>query len=127
VALIFAPPSGGSTLQQRIDSGQRSGLFAHHAGYAAVTVNDDVAATDPAFKEAPHYLLDTRLMIAWAEALARAGQLDPARHLAQRLREFRNPQAEDYFEPCDQPETGGPLPYQCQPPQRTPGWREFLR
>jgi O-antigen ligase len=127
VARIFAPPGDGSTLQQRIDSGQRSGLFAHHAGYAAVTVDDDVPATDPAFQEAPHYLLDTRLMIAWAEALARAGQLDPARHLAQRLREFRNPQAEDYFEPCDQPETGGPLPYQCQPPQRTPGWREFLR
>ncbi len=101
VALIFAPPGDGSTLQQRIASGQRSWLFAHHAGYAAVTVDDGVAASDPAFEEAPHYLLDTRLMIAWAQALARAGELDKARHLAQRLREFRNPQADDFFDACD--------------------------
>ena len=127
VALIFAPPRDGSTLEQRIASGQRSWLFAHHAGYAAATVDDGIAAADPAFKVAPHYLLDTRLMIAWAQALARAGELDKARHMAQRLREFRNPQAEAFFEPCDQPQPHQPLPFQCEPPQHAPAWRDYLR
>ena len=43
-----------------------------------------------AFERAPHYLLDTRLMMAWAKALDEAGDVERARHLAQRLREFRN-------------------------------------
>ena len=127
VALIFAPAQAGGTLEQRIANGQRSWLFAHHAGYAAVTVNDDVAASDPAFKEAPHYLMDTRLMIAWAQALARAGELDKARHLAQRLREFRNPQADEFFAACDAPDGGTPPPFQCQPPDLAPHWRDYLR
>jgi O-antigen ligase len=127
VATIFAAPRDASTLEQRIASGQRSWLFAHHAGYAAATVDDHAAADDPAFREAPHYLLDTRLQIAWAQALARAGELDKARHLAQRLREFRNPLAEEFFEPCDAPRPGEPLPFQCEPPAVVPGWRDYLR
>jgi len=126
VALIFAPPRDGSTLEQRIANGQRSWLFAHHAGYAAATVDDGIGAADPAFKVAPHYLLDTRLMIAWAQALVRAGDTDKARHLARRLREFRNPQAEAFFEPCDRPEPQQPPPFQCEPPQRVPAWRDYL-
>jgi O-antigen ligase len=127
VALIFAPARDGHTLEQRIASGQRSWLFAHHAFYAAVTVDDDVPSTDPAFKEAPHYLLDTRLMIAWANALAHAGKLDQARHLAQRLREFRNPQADEFFAACDAPDGSTPPPFQCQPPDSVPHWRDYLR
>jgi hypothetical protein len=127
VAMIFAAPRDGSTLQQRIASGQRSWLFAHHAGYAAVTVDADAGAADPAFRQAPHYLLDTRLMIAWAQALARAGELDKARHLAQRLREFRNPQADEFFEPCDAPKPGELPPFQCQAPVWTPHWRDYLQ
>jgi len=127
VALIFAPPRDGSTLEQRIADGQRSWLFAHHAGYAAATVDDGIVAADPAFTVAPHYLMDTRLMIAWAQALARAGELDKARHLAQRLREFRNPKSDDFFEPCDRPVPQQPPPFQCELPQRVPAWRDYLR
>ena len=47
-----------------------------------------------AFERAPHYLLDTRLMMAWAKALAERGEIDKARHVAARLREFRNDQAD---------------------------------
>ena len=103
VVRIFAPPRDGTPLEQRIADGERSWFFAHHAAYAAATIDDDIAASDPAFKLAPHYLMDTRLMIAWSRALARAGELDKARHLAQRLREFRNPQAEEFFDACDAP------------------------
>ena len=101
VTRIFAPPKDGSTLAQRIDAGRRSGLFAHHADYAAVTTDDAPMLDAPNFHDAPHYLMDTRLMIAWARALAAAGQEDKARHLAQRLREFRNPAAAEFFAPCE--------------------------
>jgi hypothetical protein len=127
VVRIFAPPRDGSSLAQRIAAGQRSWLFEHHAGYAAATTRDDLPASDAAFTTAPHYLLDTRLMIAWAEALARSGELDKARHLAQRLREFRNPQAEEFFEPCDRPVPQQPAPFQCELPVQVPAWRDYLR
>ena len=127
VVRIFAPPRDGSTLEQRIADGERSWLFAHHAGYAAATVDDGIAAADPAFRLAPHYLMDTRLMIAWSRALARAGELDKARHLAQRLREFRNPQAAEFFEACDAPSAASAPAFQCQPPQQPPPWRDYLR
>ncbi|HMO49005.1 MAG TPA: Wzy polymerase domain-containing protein [Rubrivivax sp.] len=127
VVRIFAPTRDGTPLAQRIADGERSWLFAHHAGYAAATVDDDLAATDRAFREAPHYLMDTRLMIAWAEALARAGELDKARYLAQRLREFRNPQADAFFAPCGAEPAPQPPPFQCETPREAPSWRDYLR
>ena len=126
VALIFAPPQADSPLAERIANGWRSVLFAHHADYADVTTESGVAPSGKAFSAAPHYLLDTRLMIAWARALNAAGQTDKARYLAQRLREFRKPDAEAFFEPCDQPETSQPLPFQCLPPQHRLSWRDFV-
>ena len=129
VVRIFAPPRGGSTLEQRIADGERSWFFAHHAAYAAATVDDGIAASDIAFRLAPHYLMDTRLMMAWSRALARAGELDKARHLAQRLREFRNPQADEFFDDCDAPSAASAPAFQCQPAQQPPLplWRDYLR
>ena len=126
VAEIFMPPQDGTPLSERIAAGRRTWLFAHHADYAAVTTDERSVHGGPAFKEAPHYLMDTRLTIAWAKALARAGELDKARHLAQRLREFRNPLADEFFEVCDEPRTQAPRPFQCEAPARVPDWREFL-
>ena len=130
VVRIFAPPRDGSTLEQRIADGERSWFFAHHAAYAAATVDEGIDAADPAFRLAPHYLMDTRLMIAWSRALARAGELDMARHLAQRLREFRNPQAEEFFDACDAtdaPAAASAPAFQCQPATQPPPWRDYLR
>ncbi len=128
VVLIFAPGSDARALDERIAAGQRSVFFAHHADYAAVT--SEIPQADPAhaFDRVPHYLLDTRLMMTWARALAQQGRLDEARHLAARLREFRKVDAEDFFAAC--PDAAVPpapgLAFQCEIPQRTPGWREFL-
>jgi len=123
VVQIFAPSDNAPSLSQRIADGQRSLLFAHHADYAAVTTAEDPVTAPGAFDRAPHYLLDTRLMIAWARALAAQGDLDRARHLAQRLREFRNPASDEFFAPCNA--RASPKPFQCQPPSRVVGWREF--
>ncbi len=70
-------------------------------------------------------------MMAWSRALAADGQIDQARTIAQRLREFRNPQAEEYFEVCEAAPASAAngaseAAFQCAPPARAPGWREFL-
>jgi Virulence factor membrane-bound polymerase, C-terminal len=131
VALIYEPPANAAPLEDRIARGQRSPLFAHHADYAAATAFGEPKAPLSssqalAFQRAPHHLLDVRLMIAWAQALAEQGDVDKARWLAARIREFRNPASDEFFEPCTQP---APVlqAFQCQAPLRAYFWREFVQ
>ena len=126
VVAIFAPGEGAAPLVERIAEGRRSWFFAHHADYALVTTADAPVIAPAAFDRATHYLLDTRLMIAWAESLAARGDVDRARHLAARLREFGNPNSKPFFEPCDDPQVID-KPFQCQGPERTYDWRDFRR
>jgi O-antigen ligase len=133
VVAIFSTADEATPLEQRIATGQRSLLFGHHADYAAVTSGSEV--TDPnAFDRVTHYLLDTRLMMAWARSLAAQGRIDEARHLAQRLREFGKADAEGFFSACgDAPPqpaagvAGAPDSFVCELPQRPQGWQEFLQ
>ena len=124
VVLIFSPPAAAQPLEERIAAGQGSWFFAHHADYAAATTADRPADALAAFKRAPHHLLDTRLMMAWAQALAQSGDVDRARHLAARLREFRNPNSDEFFAPCASAALE-PRPFQCEPPARLYDWRDF--
>jgi len=127
VAQIFTASTGGVPLERRIAAGQHSVFFAHHADYAAATSGVPVDDPARAFARATHYLLDTRLMMAWAQALAAQGDVDAARYLAARLREFRKVDAEDFFKPCPDaavaPAPG--LPFQCELPQQPHPWRSF--
>ncbi|MBC7954807.1 MAG: polymerase, partial [Cytophagales bacterium] len=125
VVVIFAPPANAAPLEQRIAEGRRSVLFAHHADYAAATTETPPGHALKPFERATHYLLDTRLMVAWAKALARQGELDNARFIAARLREFRNPAADDFFAACKA--AAASAPFQCEAPGRQPDWREFVR
>ena len=125
VVVIYAPRDGAGTLGERIAHGQHSPLFAHHADYAAATNDAPPADAALGLTRATHSLLDTRLMLAWARHLAASGQaqqIDHARWLAQRLREFKNAEADSFFAPCAD---GAVDLFQCQPPQRVHGWREF--
>lgn len=128
VAAIFVARPGLAPLEQRIEAGRRSWFFAHHADYALVTAGgaDRTPAATADFARTVHYLLDTRLMIAWSRALAAEGRLDEARHVAARLREFRKPEAEAFFAPCADAATAADA-FQCQPPSRPLHWRELLR
>jgi len=125
VVAIFAPPvESTETLAERIVEGQHSWLFAHHADYALVTMLEGAGTLPGAFDRATHFLLDTRLMIAWANGLAAQGDVERARYIAARLREFRNPNAKEFFAPCDDPAVVD-KPFQCSPPGRAFGWRDF--
>ena len=130
VAEIFAARRGAAPLEQRIEAGKHSLFFAHHAHYAAATVSDTPAQELASFNIATHHLLDTRLMMAWAQAYAQAGDLERARHLAQRLREFRNPVSAEFLAECDKARAEGvatsALPFQCTPPARPLTWQAFL-
>ena len=126
VVVIFAPSESDTrSLGARIVDGRRSIFFAHHANYAAATTSDRPADVMPAFLSAPHYLLDARLLQAWAKALDEAGDTEHARYLAQRLREFHNAQSAEFFAECDLPDPAKPLPFQCTPPSRSFDYEDF--
>ena len=138
VVLIFSPPANAASLEKRIADGRRSILFAHHADYAAATVVDHPGKVMSAFQRAPHFLLDARLMMAWANALAENGEADKASYVAERLKEFHNQQADDFFAPCApvQAASAGAgaaavalapakIPFQCLAPQRSYSFKDF--
>ena len=126
--VIYAPTDGSGSLATRIARGQLSPLFAHHADYAAATNEVPPASRALGLVRAPHALLDTRLMMAWARGLAEAGHVDEARWVAQRLRDFRNADAAEFFAACADGPSGtltAGQPFQCQAPQRAHGWRHL--
>jgi O-antigen ligase len=127
VARIFAADEGdNSPLSHRIAEGQKSIFFAHHADYAAATVATHPSTAWRAFRRAPHLLLDTRLMTAWARAYAEKGDVERARYIADRLREFRNPDSAEFFAECDaQLPKGFPPPFQCTPATRQFTYQDF--
>ncbi|HEY9067029.1 MAG TPA: Wzy polymerase domain-containing protein, partial [Burkholderiaceae bacterium] len=125
VAVIFSTNENAPPLRQRIAEGRRSVFFAHHADYAAATVAERPSEVMYAFKRATHYLLDARLMMAWAKALNEAGETDKARYVAQRLMEFRNEQAAEFFAPCSEPGPAADKPFQCQEPTRVLTYEDF--
>jgi O-antigen ligase len=128
VTAIFSSDSA-LPLEQRIEIGKSSVFSAHHAHYAAATVAERPSEVMDSFDVATHALLDTRLMMAWARAWAELGDLDRARHIAARLREFRNPASEAFFAECEDAAKATPpreLPFQCSPPPRALTWQDFL-
>lgn len=126
VVVIYTPSDDAAPLPQRIARGQQSWFFAHLADYAAATSTEPPSQAMAAFNSTTHSLLDTRLMMDWARALAESGHTDKARHLAARLREFRNPAADEFFAPCEAEPRPSPLPFQCEPPAVALSWRDFL-
>ena len=126
VVAIFEPADDAPPLAERIEAGRHSWLFSHHADYAAATTSREPAEVLRAMAEAKHFLLDTRLMMAWAQALADSGDLERARHIVARLREFHNVASKEFFAPCDsEPEPGAARPFQCEAPQRALDHNDF--
>jgi O-antigen ligase len=132
VVVIFTPGPDAAPLAERIAAGERSVYFAHHAHYAAATTAAEPAQAMPSFSVASHFLLDTRLMLAWAKAYAEAGDSARARHLADRLREFRNGASKAFFDACTGPASaaaaGTPAsapPFQCTPAEVRLDDRDF--
>lgn len=109
---------------RQLARGQRSLFFAHYADYVAATAIPVMPTQALGIKRSVHCLLDARLMIAWAQALAAGGEVDKARFIAARLHEFRRPEVDEFFKVCAQPDAGA---FQCQAPKGSYTWRELVR
>ena len=124
VSMIFVDDAGLAPLQERIAAGETSPFFAHHADYADATTADPPSRALGAFERSTHSLLDSRLMMAWADALAESGQTERARYLVARLKEFDKTDTEEFFAPCVDV-TLAVKPFQCQPEPGGLTWRDF--
>jgi O-antigen ligase len=128
-ANIYAPRKGAGPLAERIAFGQRMPWFGYQADYAMVTGPDEEDPSLPpqAFRRTLHNLMDARLMIAYARSLAEHGEVDKARYVVARLKEFKNSMGKTFMAECDEaPEPGEDKPFQCSPPQQTYNWRALL-
>ncbi|TBO30296.1 hypothetical protein EYS42_11430 [Aquabacterium lacunae] len=125
---VYAPRYGHAPLNDRIESARKRLWFGYQADYAHVNGPDLDEAPRPVhdFSRTLHNIVDTRLMVAYARALHAEGQLDKARYVVARLREFKPPRSNAFLKPCFQPEPGQPLAWQCQPPERSYHWRELM-
>lgn len=129
ITQIFAPygAAGARPLAERIRDGQQSHLFGAHADYAAVTMAARPSEVFESFERPLHRLIDARLMIAYARALAEHGERDKAVYVAQRLREFRHPLGDEFFAVCKtQPPAGTARPsFQCETTPVQLSYRDF--
>jgi len=129
---IYAPHAGAGPLTQRIALSKAMPWWGYQADYAEVTtVDDEDPAPPPAlFGRTLHNLVDGRLMMAYARSLAEHGEVDKARYVVARLKEFQNPKVpnaavQDFLAPCAQ----GPAsaqPFQCSPATGHYTWRDIL-
>jgi O-antigen ligase len=126
VVEIYVPPPQAGSLESRIERGQRSVFFAAQADYAAATSLGAGPAALEATRRTAHHLIDVRLMMAWVKSLEASGDVDRARYVVQRLREFRGKQAEDWLAECELPlAASAAQPFQCQPASGDYGFREM--
>ncbi|MFM8666794.1 MAG: polymerase, partial [Betaproteobacteria bacterium] len=114
--------------------GEDSTWFSDQAHYArAVTLRPEPGqpwpdASDHTFERASHVLLDPRLLMAWADALAARngpGDRDRARHLAARLRELQHPAAQNWLQACSDDQAPAWRRFVCEAPERAWAWRDF--
>jgi len=112
IAVIYAPSDDAAPLTERIERGQRSPLFGHMADYATATSLEPGPVALAAARRTAFSLIDARLLMHWSRSLQATGDVEGARFLADRLREFRNPTGDTWFAVCA--ETAQAMP-QCQP------------
>ena len=122
VVAIYTPSATAQPLKQRIATGQRSPLFGHQADYAAATSDPPGPAALDAARRTAFSLIDARLLMHWSRSLEATGDAEGARYLADRLREFRNPTGDTWFEACAEPASAAAM-LQCRPASSVIDWR----
>lgn len=121
---IYKPSEHAVPLAERIATGQRSLFFGHQADYAAATSLAQGPQALAAARRTAFSLVDARLLMHWSMSLENAGDIEAARYLADRLREFRNPTGDSWFESCEAAEAQARMP-QCTPASRVIDWRSL--
>lgn len=122
VTVIYAPAEDAQPLNRRIANGQRSLFFAHQADYAAATSFPPGKLALAAARRTAFSLIDARLLMHWSQSLQATGDVQGARYLADRLREFRNPTGDTWFATCLDAAAASAMP-QCTPASGVVDWR----
>jgi O-antigen ligase len=129
---IYTPFAQGlrKPLEQRIAEARSSMLFGHYADYGAITATETPEQVFDAFRRPMRFLIETRVLVAYAKALHARGEHDKARYVVQRLLEFKHshPESREFFKPCEAQPAPQPLPFQCdaQTPVTGLSYRSFL-
>lgn len=92
ISAIYGNTTDTSALQNSVREAQKSVLYGQFGDYAAIMIAGDRAEL-AWFNRPILQVLDERLLTAYAQALARAGEFDKAAYVVARAREFP-PQAE---------------------------------
>jgi O-antigen ligase len=124
VVVIYAPSDDAKPLNQRIADGQRSVFFSHQADYAAATSFPPGKLALAATRRTAFSLVDARLLMHWSRSLEATGDLEGARFVADRLREFRNRTGDDWFASCEDAASAPRMP-QCRPASGVVDWRSL--
>ncbi|WP_457445227.1 Wzy polymerase domain-containing protein [Roseateles sp. P5_E4] len=122
VVAIYMPSEDAMPLDARIADGQRSLFFSHQADYAAATSQPPGPFALEAARRTAFNLIDARLLMHWSQSLEKTGDVQGARFLADRLREFRNPTGDNWFANCEIAASAPTMP-QCQPASGVIDWR----
>lgn len=124
LASLYVARPDMPSFEDRIRSGQQSPLFSYMADYVATTHATVPLEVLPTIERSAHVLFNGWLLVSWGEALAARGELEKARYLAARLREFDLPGGKNFFAPCADPAVTT-KPWQCTPPTRSFTWHDF--
>lgn len=122
IVAIYAPSEQAVPLTQRIAIGQRSTFFSHQADYAAATSQPPGLPALAAARRTAFSLVDARLLMHWSRSLETTGDVESARYLADRLREFRNATGDNWFASCEGAASAPAMP-QCRPASGVVDWR----
>jgi hypothetical protein len=124
---IFDKSHSRAGLAVLLERGQNNPLFAHYADYAVIMASDSMpdmpdSTIELALTRVLHKHIDQKVVIFLANRLAAQGLIDPARGLAQRLREQPSAATDSFFAPCKEPTN---VSFQCQWPTANHNWREY--
>ncbi len=124
IVKLFLPDPTSLPFEERIARAQASPLFANQADYVAVVNLPLTPQSAPLVARASHVLLNGRLMYLWANVLNAEGEVDKARYMAARLREFNLPGPKPWYAPCSDAAVAA-KPFQCLAPEHPVSWRDF--
>lgn len=117
----FTPPP----LAQRMAIADGSLLYAGSAYFAPATRLKPGPEAERAARITAHHNLEANVLKAWMRSLHAMGEIDKARYLAARFREFRGEEsAALFFAECDS-QPAASKPWFCQPPVGRYTHRDF--
>lgn len=123
IVQIAHPAADAPPLIDRLAAGLSSPLFSGYAHYGVATALPPGPVPLASAKIAARDISDERLLAAWSRSLAAVGQVDQARFVAQRLKEYHGPVGDEFFQVCASAgaasAAGDSQPFQCQGPTRT--------